>query len=196
MKIKEKREALGMSRAEMSRVFKIPIRTLENWDSGKSSPAEWAEILILEKLERMKKEESEMKKYVLKKDSIEVKYKDRKEIAPGVVLSSDNQEPETIKLFDNKEDALKELQKYKSSIAKHTYNGTIYVVEEYYVEENTYDEDGEWLEGGDVWEFSQMEIELVEKPSFDTLAVFDNMKDAEKAEDDYEGDGEVFLSFC
>lgn len=136
-----------------------------------------------------------MKKYVLKKDSIEVKYKDRKEIAPGVVLSSDNQEPETIKLFNNKEDALKELQKYKSSIAKHTYNGTIYVVEEYYVEENTYDEDGEWLEGGDVWEFSQMEIELVEKPSFDTLAVFDNMKDAEKAEDDYEGDGEVYLSF-
>lgn len=44
----------GLSRAEMSRQFKIPIRTLENWESGKRKPPEWAEILIVEKLNWIK----------------------------------------------------------------------------------------------------------------------------------------------
>ena len=52
-KIKDARIAIGMSRAEMHRVFEIPIRTLEDWDSGKRNPPVWAEKLILEKLERM-----------------------------------------------------------------------------------------------------------------------------------------------
>lgn len=138
-----------------------------------------------------------MVKYELKKDSIEVRYKDRKEIKPGIVLTADNQELELIKCFDDKDEALEQLRKYKSSITKHTYNGTIFVVEEYYVEENIYDDEDEdeWLSGGDVWDFSKMEIELVEKPSYDTLAVFDNMADAERAENDYDGDNEVYLSF-
>lgn len=138
-----------------------------------------------------------MVKYELKKDSIEVRYKDRKEIKPGIVLTADNREPELIKTFDNKEEALEELGKYKSSITEYTYNGTLYVVEEYYIEENTYDDDDEdeWLSGGDIWSFSKMEIELVEKPSYDTLAVFDNMADAEKAENDYDGENEVYLFF-
>lgn len=138
-----------------------------------------------------------MVKYEVKKGSVEVMYKDRNEIKPGVVLTSDNQEPELIKAFDNKEDALEELQKYKSSITIHNYNGTLYLVEEYYVEENVYDDEDEeeWLSGGDVWEFSKMEIALVEKPSYDTLVVFDNMADAERAENEYDGYNEVYLSF-
>lgn len=53
MTIREYREAAGLSRAEMSRQFKIPIRTLEDWESGKRNPPEWAKILIIEKLEKM-----------------------------------------------------------------------------------------------------------------------------------------------
>lgn len=138
-----------------------------------------------------------MVKYELKKDSIEVRYKDRKEIKPGVVLIADNREPELIKAFDNKGEALEELRKYKSNITKHTYNGTLYLVEEYYVEKNTYDDEDEeeWLAGGDICEFSKMEIELIEKPSYSMLAIFDNMADAERAENDYDGDNEVYLSF-
>ena len=56
-KIKEARMSIGMSRAEMHRVFEIPVRTLEDWDSGKRNPPVWAEKLILEKLERMKEEQ-------------------------------------------------------------------------------------------------------------------------------------------
>lgn len=55
MTIKEARESIGMSRAEMSRVFEIPIRTLEDWDAGKSSPPPYVAKLIIEKLMSLKK---------------------------------------------------------------------------------------------------------------------------------------------
>jgi DNA-binding transcriptional regulator YiaG len=55
MSIKEARIEAGLSRAEMSRRFEIPIRTLEDWDAGKSNPPAWAERLILEKLDRISK---------------------------------------------------------------------------------------------------------------------------------------------
>lgn len=57
MIIKEKREELGISRAELSRLLDIPIRTLENWESGVNSPPKWAEKLLLEKLETLKSKE-------------------------------------------------------------------------------------------------------------------------------------------
>lgn len=52
MTIKEAREAAGLSRAEMSRQFEIPIRTLEDWDAGKSSPPPYVERLIIAELQR------------------------------------------------------------------------------------------------------------------------------------------------
>jgi DNA-binding transcriptional regulator YiaG len=54
MTIKEARIAAGLSRAEMSRRFEIPIRTLEDWDAGKANPPVWAEKLILAELNRIK----------------------------------------------------------------------------------------------------------------------------------------------
>ena len=51
--IKKARMEIGLSRAAMSRLFEIPIRTLEDWESGKNIPAHWAEKLILEKLDRI-----------------------------------------------------------------------------------------------------------------------------------------------
>lgn len=56
MTIKKKREEIGLSRAEMARQFKIPIRTLENWEAGINHPPVWAEKLIIEKLENIKNE--------------------------------------------------------------------------------------------------------------------------------------------
>lgn len=47
------RKKAGLSRAEMSRRFEIPVRTLEDWDSGKRTPPAWAEKLIIDKLESM-----------------------------------------------------------------------------------------------------------------------------------------------
>ena len=56
MNIKEAREAAGLSRAEMSRLFEIPVRTLEEWDAGRRTPPPYVEKLIVEKLETIKKE--------------------------------------------------------------------------------------------------------------------------------------------
>ena len=55
MTIKEAREQVGMSRAEMSRLFEIPLRTLENWDAGINTPPPYVENLIVEKLLSYKK---------------------------------------------------------------------------------------------------------------------------------------------
>lgn len=124
-----------------------------------------------------------MVKYDLQKDTIEINFKDRMDIEPGVVFNSDDRDPELIKSFDSKEEALAELQKYKSSIVKHTYKGSWYYVTEYYVEENIYDDEDEteWIDGGDVWEMSKMEIRLL-SDSREELGVYSSFAEAQKAE--------------
>lgn len=125
-----------------------------------------------------------MKKYELRKNSIEIKWKDRKNIKPGITTEEDY--PEIIKIFDNEEDAVAELKKYETSISiTYAYSGLKYLlVEEYYVEINEYDEEDEWINGCDIVDYSKMEIELVEKRSREpdkVIATFDNMRDAENA---------------
>ena len=56
MNIKEAREQAGLSRAEMSRLFEIPVRTLEEWDAGRRTPPPYVEKLIIEKLQTISKE--------------------------------------------------------------------------------------------------------------------------------------------
>jgi len=54
MTAREIRDLLGVSRAEFSRRYKIPVRTLENWDSDTNKAPEWA----LSLLERVVKEDA------------------------------------------------------------------------------------------------------------------------------------------
>lgn len=96
-------------------------------------------------------------KYEIRKSTREIGYKKRAEIKEGCTLDQFDQDPEIIKAFDDKDKALNELELYKSDICKLSGGaGTYYAVTEYYVEENEYDEDGEWVSGGDVWAFSKM----------------------------------------
>lgn len=53
-KIKEKRKSVGLTQYQFSAIFEIPLDTVKNWDSGRRKPPEWAEKLIIEKLEQMK----------------------------------------------------------------------------------------------------------------------------------------------
>lgn len=55
MTVKEMREILQISRAEFSRRYHIPPRTLEDWENGKRTPPEY----VLALLERAVKEDSE-----------------------------------------------------------------------------------------------------------------------------------------
>ena len=134
-----------------------------------------------------------MKKYELVKRSAEINWKERKTIAPGCTMN--DPESEKIKEFESLEEAQKELKNYKSDIHKMSGNiGTLYEVTEYMIEENEYDEENEWISGGDVWDFSDMTIEVVEKPSYETILTCSNMEEAEEAVNNYEGDGEVYIS--
>ena len=54
MKSEEIRAILGISRAEFSRRYNIPVRTLEDWDSGRKNPP----IYVLELLERAVREDA------------------------------------------------------------------------------------------------------------------------------------------
>lgn len=53
MTIKEARQAAGLTQAEMSRLFEIPKRTIENWETGTRKPSSYVEKLIIEKLEQI-----------------------------------------------------------------------------------------------------------------------------------------------
>ena len=50
------RAILGISRAEFSRRYNIPLRTLEAWDAGVNTPPEY----VIDMLERIVKEDKEM----------------------------------------------------------------------------------------------------------------------------------------
>ena len=47
------RKSAGLSQAKMAETFKIPLRTIENWEAGVNQPPKWAEKLIIEKLNGM-----------------------------------------------------------------------------------------------------------------------------------------------
>ena len=53
MTIKEIREYLGVSRAEFSRRYHIPTRTLDDWEKGTRTPPPY----VVELLERVVKED-------------------------------------------------------------------------------------------------------------------------------------------
>lgn len=57
MTISEMRKYLGMSRADFSRSYNIPIRTLEDWESGKRKAPEYV-TRLLERIVKIDKEKS------------------------------------------------------------------------------------------------------------------------------------------
>lgn len=97
-----------------------------------------------------------MAKFNLIKNAIEIKKRnDRRKIKQGVTLERDDQFPEIIKGFDNKEEALKALDELTTTIHDH---GSYYYVEEYYIEETKeVEECGETVEYSDgIWAFSKL----------------------------------------
>lgn len=137
-------------------------------------------------------------KYEIVKNNIEIGFKERKSIKQGITVSQDNYEEEIKGSYEKAEDALLELQNYKTEIRK---TGNAYNVTEYYVQENKYDEEGElmeydeegnFIENGNILEFSKMEISVIEKPSYSVVGTFDNFEDAMKKNDEIE---ESFLEF-
>lgn len=47
MTIKQSREAANLTRAEMAKRYGIPLRTLEDWESGRRKPPEYVRELVI-----------------------------------------------------------------------------------------------------------------------------------------------------
>ena len=98
-----------------------------------------------------------MKKYELRKAACEVK---KSEIKKGCTLYA--VESKLIQSFDDKRKALEMLKAYKPRIDRFsTPIGQLYAVEEYRIEEAEYDSEGEWIGGGDIWDFSELPDEMI-----------------------------------
>ena len=115
-----------------------------------------------------------MKKFEIRKSSAEIRNK--LDIAEGCTYLID-EDPKIINTYDSIEEARKFLASLKTSISEYSSPiGKIYSVEEYYIEENEYDEDGEWVSGGDVWDYSPITIRV---ECGENVKTFNNMKDAD-----------------
>lgn len=90
-------------------------------------------------------------------------------IKEGCTLEQWEQFPIVIKTFASKQNALEELEKYKTEITKLSGGaGPYYLVEEYYVEENVYDEEAEkegiesFIVCNGIWGLSKIERYIYE----------------------------------
>lgn len=132
-----------------------------------------------------------MIRYEIIKAQKEIAYKNRKSIKQGCAL--DDCCEQTINSFKNLKDAKAVFKDLKSDI---WYNGNLYLVIEYAIQCNEYDADGDFIAGGDILKISKMKIDVVNRETFETMASFDNMIDAENFYDNNIDDVEIYLSFC
>lgn len=132
-----------------------------------------------------------MRKYVLYENTTEVK-----KVYEGCTVDERDIEPTEIKTFDSKDEALEELKKYDSSVRDY---GRYYLVEEYYVEEQERDENGEVIEDGfGIWGYSKLPDKYAEfyineksesgysykKYTFDEVKEFFKLEEDEDVSDD------------
>lgn len=122
MTIEEARKKVGLSRREVSEWLEIPYRTLTSWELGERPCPQYMEKLIVEKILRGKEKVKSMMVYELKRFTAEIRRSEisgKEELTPGCTLERDT-DPETIKKFDNLEEALAELKKMPTATARYT----------------------------------------------------------------------------
>lgn len=136
----------------------------------------------------------EITKYELVRETREFNSREIKEIAPGCVCNQTGDRfDEVLKYFDTKTEALEELKNFQSNISfVQGFSKSWYEVEEFYVRVGVYEFDPDepdtweynWVDGGDICEFSEMRIRIVDE-RLEVLATIDNMAEALKLQDEY-----------
>lgn len=116
-----------------------------------------------------------MKKYNVYKATREIKEKYISEIVQGCTFFCDDVFEELIKSCDTLEEARETLKRYKTDIT--AYDGC-YLITEYCILPEIYDEDGEIVESGDIEEITEMKIS-VEDEEWNVVKTFDNLKEAD-----------------
>lgn len=54
-RIKEARKAAGFTQAKIHEILGIPVRTQQEWEAGRRSPAPWLEEMVIREYERISK---------------------------------------------------------------------------------------------------------------------------------------------
>ena len=135
-----------------------------------------------------------MKVFEIYNASTELKFNEVKKLRAGVTQEQADIYADKISVHETLEEAREMLKAYSTTIQKFPSNRVI-SVNEYYIEENEYDEDGDWISGGDIWEFTQPEIKLVNNDTDEVMGTFNNYEDALKALKAYEGDDEIEIDY-
>lgn len=116
-----------------------------------------------------------MKKWNIYKATREIKERDISEIVQGCTFFCDGVSEELIKSCDALEEARETLGKYKTDITAY---GGCYLITEYCILPEIYDEDGEIVESGDIEGITEMRID-VEDEEWNVVKTFDNLKEAD-----------------
>ena len=116
-----------------------------------------------------------MKKWNIYKATREIKERDISEIVQGCTFFCDDIFSELVKSCDTLEEARETLKRYKTDIT--AYNGC-YLITEYCILPEIYDEDGDIVESGDTVEITEMKIS-VEDEKWNVIKTFDNLKEAD-----------------
>lgn len=120
-----------------------------------------------------------MKKYNVYKATREIKERDIPEIVQGCTFFCDGVSEELIKSCDTLEEAREVLKKYKTDITYYSGNTKgCYLITEYCILPEIYDEDGEIVDSGDTEEITEMKIS-VEDEEWNVVKTFDNLKEAD-----------------
>nr|DAE94497.1 MAG TPA: hypothetical protein [Bacteriophage sp.] len=122
-----------------------------------------------------------MAKYYITEFKKEIKYKNRRTIAPGCTL--DDESPEHIKEFDSLEQAEDALKEYPTSFW--SLSG-YWVVTEYGITIHEWDEDEEEYVWYDVYTLSEMNIAVETADSHDIITIVHSYKEGEEFIDKYE----------
>lgn len=120
-----------------------------------------------------------MKRYELIRDTREFEKSELHQIKGLCAFFSEG--AEVIKTFDTALEALEALKGYKSDICKVGNAITCYCVEQYYIEESECDEEGEWIDGGDILDYTPLEINLT--VNYEDIATYDSYTAARAAYD-------------
>lgn len=175
MTLKEARNKVGLTQKELSKWLGIPRRTIEDWDSGKKSPNSWTKALLIEKILNYKGDNKMNVRYEIVKSTSE--HADK--YYEGITRGDFDLDDEILKSFGALGEAKEALKDYECSCVKcEGIAGNFYKSEEYVLQENIYNESGEYIDGGDILEYAQLGIDeshyQPEQSEIDFVAAYEN----------------------
>ncbi len=159
-RIKTLRKEAGLTQRSLSEKSGVPLRTIQKWENGEREPSDLLSLkkiantlnTTIDSLFTWEELKMRIKKYEVMENAAEVK-----EYEEGCTVILPDICPKTLASFDNLEEAQEELKKHSCGGYRFG-SGAIarYAITEVYIQENIYDEDGEWMDGGDIWEFAKL----------------------------------------